>query len=145
MLWKNLLSVSVLVLAVGITYRLIVPASASMPVGMQHGQFPYENFSNCDQGSFGSSYYCSVIASGSTETLLTVPSDRAFILTGVQYDNCRILVDNIPILSGAMGYYYYNSPFVSGNGHRVIPAGSTLQVYASSTCEYYVEGYYAHL
>ena len=111
-----------------------------MPVGMQHGQFPYEHFTECDlSGANVSSNSCSP-TTGGIQTLLSVPSDRIFIVTGAvvgSYNQCWFLNDGTPIYANTLLEQSQNGPLVNGTAHIVIPAGTDLQIniyqnYASS-------------
>lgn len=139
--WKHLMGIAMIITASGFFARSIQPAQANMPVGMQWGEFPYENFSYMD-GTLPA------ISNGSTHDLLTIPNDRIFIVTAMTSSySCYLYVDG-NMLRGGNDLFKYNYPtiFTTGNAHLVVPAGSTLQVVANgSTCTVtHFEGYYAH-
>ena len=154
--YRNTLACGFVILSISV---LLHTANASLPVGMQHGQFPYETFSECDvAGATVSWSRCSLPSQLSTSTvsLLTVPSDRIFVVTGaaVHYQgDCSFQVNGTPIVSSRAflnsgGYSNARqSPFLSGAAHYVISAGETLDVYFYDApgCQFYLEGYYAHL
>ena len=149
---RTLFGLAAVLLSTSILINSLQSANAVMPVGMQHGQFPYEHFTECDlPGANVSTSDCSP-ATGGIQTLLSVPSDRIFIVTGAvtsDTNHCWFLNDGIPIYSRNFIEKSKNGPLLNGNANIVIPAGSELQVniyqnYASS-CDFFIEGYYAHL
>ena len=148
--YRTPLSLGFMLLCGAVLVHSFQSANASMPVGMQHGQFPYEHFTDCDLpgATVHSSYsYCNFsVQQNSFHTLLTVPSDRIFIVTQAQTDSsCNFTTGGIPLISNY--FIGYGDPGFGGNGHVVIPAGATLDVYlrSSNYCPFYIEGYYAHL
>ena len=150
--YRNLLGFATVVFSAGYFVRSFQPANASMPVGMQHGQFPYEHFTECDlPGATVSSSECT--PSNGTYTLLTVPNDRIFIVTGAAtsdyYSRCHFMEDGTILIDRDLisrSSYLPVSPMVSGNAHLAMPAGSSLQIQVNDNgCDFYIEGYYAHL
>ena len=77
---RNLFGIGFILLSTGYVLRSLQPANASMPVGMQHGQFPYQHYTECTlPGATPYSNYeaCSFTYSApATHNLLTVPNDR---------------------------------------------------------------------
>ena len=139
--WKQLMGLSMVIAASGFFVRSFQTAQANTPVGMQWGDFPYENFSYMD-GSLPT------ISDGNTHNLLTIPNDRIFIVTAMTANYpCYLYVDGA-MLRGGNNLFSYNYPtiFSTGNAHLVVPAGSTLQIVATgSNCSVsHFEGYYAH-
>ena len=114
-------------------------ANASMPVGMQHGQFPYERFTECDlpgataMSDISACQY--TFTNATSHTLLTVPSDRIFVVTGaVNYRGyCNFHSNGKPLIGKLLIYgydgYSGQSPIGNGNGHLVLEPGSSLEVY----------------
>ena len=145
------LSIAAILLSGAVLIHSVQSAVASMPVGMQHGQFPYEHFTECDLPggtSHATKAYCTfnVPAINTSYTLLTVPSDRIFVVTHALSDNsdCNFTSGGTPLLSQCFIDNSYTG--LGGNGHIVIPAGATLDVYLLIIyCPFYIEGYYAHL
>ena len=143
--WKYLFGASALVASVGFTAQALRPANASMPVGMQWGDFPIQSFSHHDGTA-------PTPGSSMTADLLTVPSDRIFVVTTVIANNytCQLYVDG-SLKRGSENLFHYNNEktnaFIVGNAHLVVPAGSTLQLYGYyGTCYIeHLEGYYAHV
>ena len=139
MVHRNLLGISAVMLSSAVLIHSLKSADASMPVGMQHGQFPYVSFSHHD----GTIPY----VNNSTQNVLTVPSDRIFIVTGMvdSSNSCNLYVDG-SIIRGGNSIFYETNMFTTGNAHLVIPAGSTLQIHSNGYCLVrHLEGYYAHL
>ena len=83
---RNILATGFLLLCGAVFAQSLKSANASMPVGMQHGQFPYEHFTECDLPgavpTSGLNYCTSYTYSSAPYALLTVPSDRIFVVTG---------------------------------------------------------------
>ena len=158
--FRNILAAGFLLLCGAVFVQSLSSANASMPVGMQHGQFPYQHFSECDLpnaaigSSNGNCSYSQTEGSWTAYPLFTVPSDRIFIVTGAStYDeSCSFtlastgqeLVDRYLLKS--YGNSSSNTPFTNGNAHRILSAGETLNFVSQySYCQFYLEGYYAHL
>ena len=108
--------------------------------------FPYEIFSTID----GTIPY---LSNGSTHQVLTVPSDRIFVLTTLISSGtyCTLQVDGVDKRNKNLFYPgNYNggraNAFLNGNAHLVIQAGEVLELKATgSDCDvYHLEGYYAH-
>ena len=150
--YKVILSVAALIFSGSMLVESLRPANASMPVGMQHGQFPFEHFTNCDLPGatvHSSNNYCLYsFTNAFTQTLLTVPIDRIFVVTGasVGRSDCNFLSNGVPLINQELLDDSNASPLLHGGGHLVIGAGATLEVHLRSAyCPYYIEGYYAHL
>ena len=151
---RNILATGFLLLCGAVFAQSLKSANASMPVGMQHGQFPYEHFTECDLPgavpTSGLNYCTSYTYSSAPYALLTVPSDRIFVVTGASAINgsCTFTSDGAPIISSQLtraNNQPVQSPLLSGNGHLTIASGSTLEVVLDGYCQFYIEGYYAHL
>ena len=147
---RTILSLAALVLSCAVLLHSLGSATASMPVGMQHGQFPFEHFTECDLPGatvHATKSYCTFSVSQNTaHTLLTVPNDRIFVVTKTVTDSdCNFISAGTPLVAKHF-IEYYNSG-LSGSSNIVLPAGSTLEVYLrnSTYCPFYIEGYYAHL
>ena len=142
--YQTILAGGFFLLSASVFLHSFKSANASMPVGMQHGQFPYENFSTTD-GSLPT------IPNQVPYDVLTVPSDRLFILTNlVTSSYCQLYVDGSYKRHNSLYQLGNNSTsFHTGNAHLVINPGETIQIYnysGSNTCQvYHLEGYYAHL
>ena len=140
--YRNLFGIGFILLSVGYVIRSLQPANASMPVGMQHGQFPYESLSTTD-GSIPT------VPNQVPLDVITVPSDRLFILTAFKSSSyCRLYVDGT-LKRESFFYSGSTSHLVVDNAHVVLQPGEVLQVYnvsSSYSCIiYHLEGYYAHL
>lgn len=152
--YRNLLSIGFVILASSLFIDSLQTAKANLPVGMQHGQFPFEHFTECDlpnaSGSGGNG--CSM--STGVHTIFTVPSDRVFIITGAvstpsyacYFQNNGQALLSYQFLEGSENRSKSTSPLVMGNAHFKIDAGTNLEIYAATSgCRFYIEGYYAHL
>ena len=146
------ISVAAIILSSAFLINSLQTATASMPVGMQHGQFPYEHFTECDLPTavaHSTNLYCSLNLSSINTgyTLFTVPSDRIFIVTQAKTTNsdCNFTSGGFPLI--AQHFIDDDRSGLSGNGHIVLPAGASLEVYMrnASYCPFFLEGYYAHL
>ena len=143
--YRTILATGFLLLCGSVFVHSLKSANASMPVGMQHGQFPYENFSTTD-GTLPN------LPNGSTHDILTVPNDRLFILTNlITNQNCDLYVDGNKKLINLIhridhSSVYHPSSFHLGNVHLIINSGETLSlVSTNNNCyTYHLEGYYAH-
>jgi hypothetical protein len=151
--YRNLIGLAAIICACGYFILSLQPAIASMPVGMQHGQFPFEHFTDCDIVGAGASTYDGCTPPTGVHSLLTTPSDRVFIITGAvtAYSYaCYLEINGQPIstyafFEGSQNRSNASSPFIFGNAHYQVPAGTSLDINIStSSCRYYVEGYYAH-
>jgi hypothetical protein len=142
--YRTILACVFFPLCASVFIHTVQSANASMPVGMQHGQFPYENFSTTD-GSIPT------VPNQVPLDILTVPSDRLFILTNLLTSSyCELYVDGSYKRHSSLYQNGNNSSsFLDGNAHLVINPGETIQIYnnsGSNTCRvYHLEGYYAHL
>ena len=153
--YRNVLATGFLLLCGAVFLHSLKSADASMPVGMQHGQFPFEHFTNCDLP--GATVRSDLLGCNYSQTglknLLTVPSDRIFVVTGASTFRgyCSFVSNGVPLIDYRLiiedpSYGNGGSPLSSGQGHLVLQPGSTLDVNLSSygSCPFYVEGYYAH-
>ena len=150
--YRNLLGFAAIILSGAVVVHSLNSADASMPVGMQHGQFPYEHFTLCDVpgvtvNSEGDCY----TTTGGVHTLLTVPNDRVFIVTGgvIRYrTQCWFLNNGDLLYPKELLEEDKTGPITSGTAHIVLPAASTLEIHIdnnnASSCRFYIEGYYAH-
>ena len=150
--YRTNLSIGVILLSGAVFIHSLKSASASLPVGMQHGQFPYEHFTECDlpgASAHSTNTYCSfsVPSINTNYTLMTVPSDRIFVVTHAMTYNsdCNFTSGGFPLVSQYLIDNSYSG--LGGNGHLVVPAGATLDIYVRNAtyCPFYIEGYYAHL
>jgi hypothetical protein len=149
---RTILSTGFLLLCGSIFIHSLKSADASMPVGMQHGQFPYESFTECDiSGASVSGSDCTPPVG--IHTLLSVPSDRIFVVTGGEasyYSDCWFQKDGTlmysrELVSRTDSRHSPTGPLKSGNAHITIAAGTDLQIEVNSTnCNFYLDGYYAH-
>jgi len=150
--YRNLFGIAAIILSGAVFLHSLKSANASMPVGMQHGQFPYEHFTVCDlPGVNVNSTDDCYMSTGGIYTLLTVPTDRIFVVTGGvnRYrTHCWFLNDGDLLYPKALMEEDKIGPLTTGNAHIVLPAGSTLQVNIpanqAGACNFYIEGYYAH-
>ena len=155
--YRNILATGFLLLCGGYFYRSLQPAIASMPVGMQHGQYPFEKFTDCDvpgaspYTSSGITFYCEYgqYATWTTIGLFTVPTDRNFIITGfAAYDtDCFITRNGIALVGNHITQDSNSSPLTAGNAHFLLAPGDTVEIakWSNDRCDFYLEGYYAHL
>ena len=151
---RTLFGIATVLLSGAIFLHSLNSATASMPVGMQHGQFPYQHFTECDLSGASPNGGQGCVPSTGVHTLLTVPSDRIFVITGAvsSYSYaCFFENDGLPLVSydfleGNSNRSKAAGPLISGNAHYTIDAGSTLDVNIGTTsCRFYIEGYFAHL
>ena len=128
-------------------------ANASLPVGMQHGQFPYESFTPCSITGATVQYGTCQIPNSFTNSsvnLITVPSDRMFVLTAVTtYSSfCYVEVNGIPIDNALTNFRNtWTTPLKEGTAHFAVAPNASIDLVVSSpasSCTFYVEGYYAH-
>ena len=151
--YRNLLGISAIIASTALLIQVLRPANASLPVGMQHGQFPYENKTNCDiVGAIQMGGYCQLNSSlsGTVANLISVPTDRMFVITGVTtYSSfCFVEVDGVPIDKNLTNFRNtWMTPFKQGTVHFAVDPGASvdLNIYSTaSNCSFYLEGYYAH-
>ena len=155
---NRLFGMASIVFVVGYFVRSFDEANASMPVGMQHGQFPYENYTECDLLGATTQTYgtgvtvaCRYGVSGqwSNHTLFTVPSDRNFIVTGFSTasSNCFPHSNGEAFIGQVLFATSDSTPFNSGTAHFVLSPNQVVEIakWSDSDCAFYLEGYYAHL
>ena len=123
---RNILATGFLLLCGAVFVHSLKSANASMPVGMQHGQFPYESLSTTD-GSIPT------VPNQVPLDVITVPSDRLFILTAFKSSSyCRLYVDGT-LKRESFFYSGSTSHLVVDNAHVVLQPGEVLQVYNVSS------------
>ena len=138
--YQNILALGFLLLSAGYFFNSLQPAGAnnSSPLGMANNNIAYQSFSGDVQA-------------GQTLNLLSVPSDKVFIITMAIHQEywSDIYEDNQLKMEGdsyAAFDGHSHKLLVSGNGQLPISAGSTLKLVnsnPSSSYGYYIEGYYA--
>ena len=137
-MWKNILATAVLVLSVGVSYRLIQTADANLGAMVSYGANPVVNFGGTVT---------------STGEITTAPTNQDIILTTIITNGtCSVLIDGVEIVP-AGGYfnptYLYirpqyagtSSSFTLGAARLKVPAGSTLSLGNCSGNRYYMNGY----
>jgi len=92
-----------------------------------------------------------IVSANSTSTLLTIPNDKHFVITGGKLNysgtsSVYLLSDNTTILEGSL-FYGIKHPFNNDKGNLKINAGTQLKIEnnAGSDIFYYFQGYYAPL
>ena len=154
---NRLFGMASIIFAAGYFVRSFDVANASMPVGMQHGQFPYEQYTECDLTgavpqvySAGVTEACRYGTSGqwTNHTLFTVPSDRNFIITGFSTESgsCFPFSNGEALIGRSIVSTSDSTPFNSGTAHFVLSPNQVVEIakWSDSDCAFYLEGYYAH-
>ena len=135
--WKQLMSVAAIIVASSFLVRSLQSAYAIPNLGVNSGSNPYRSF-------YGT------VFNGNATNLLTTPADQDFIVStlisnrnhssynsivGIHY--CVLKVDGVEAMGGDRAFRQGSHAFTMGNGHLVVPAGSTLSVHGyTSTCIY---------
>ena len=151
--YRNILALGFLLLCGGYFFRSLQPANATLPpypVGTSYTSIPYENF-------FGQ------LSPNQTTNLLTIPSDKVFIITHFHTDSQNRLQDLNILEDSAIKLYgstqdilhdsYYSqwrqdkqSSFINGKAKLIIASNTILKIENTSnvyTKPFYIEGYYA--
>ena len=131
--------------------RLVVPSNSVITT---HSSTCYIEGYYADPNGINLESVYGEIAPNSTATLLSVPSDKNFILTGISWTDTalgflKIYSDNAQILKGGIiGNDDHEAIFAIGNGHLKVAAGTELKLentHTTFTGRYYIQGYYAPL
>ena len=142
-MWKNLFGLSAVIASVAFFMQSIPAVEAhSGPVGISYGAYPYETFTG--------------VVDASSDTLLTVPGDKVFIVTSAitGYSGSSsyayyvdLLQDGTTVVDGASGAMAATTGGVlsQGQGHLRFESGSDVIVSNTTgySIAYYIEGYYA--
>ena len=135
---KNLFGIAAIIAACGFLLQSINPAHAILPVGMSHGDFPYQVFTTPDIGTDVS------------VTLLTVPADKNFIITTISASGeCDIYIGANKIVGDRnRDFFTSETTGMSGNLRWLVPSNEALiigpEIPEDDVCYYFIQGYYAH-
>ena len=137
---KNLFGIAAIITACGFLLQSINPAHAILPVGMSHGDFPYQVFTSGPDG---------YVLNGSEVTVLTVPADKNFVITGLGFNGnggCRVFFGATEVIGNRLESFFSAGDGLplSGNLRWPVPAGESLKVKSTNECVYVIHGYYAH-
>jgi len=151
--WKHLLALAALVLAFSFAFRSLSPAHAQMGPSISYGSNPYKAFyGEAAQGT------TSILTTGSETFIVTGVSSNDGDYLSVQIDGVTVIPvslldekesknsNNSATYDSYSWAYARGNLFLSGNAHLPVEPGSSLEVHCdtSSSCFYYVEGYFAH-
>ena len=128
--------------------RLVVPSNSTISSPYQTKCYVEGYWAEPSGLNFESMY--GSIAANSTATILSVPSDKNFIITGgavnSQSSNISIYSDNdLVLITMNMTDKDRDNVFQNNKAHLKIPAGTDLKLVntESNTRDYYLQGYYA--
>ena len=99
-----------------------------------------------EESSFPYTSYTGSLSSGQSQTLLTVPSGKEFILTRLSMNAIQVdLYENntLRVKGASRAFYEPYSSFNKGTAHVLFSAGNTVRLINNSpyTRDYYMEGY----